>query len=55
MDMEDFIRERNILHFLQRLAMTGNEEERKVLLLLLGQEKAKRPPLAKPGGRQIAG
>lgn len=50
MDIDDFIRERNIEHFRQRLAVTSDAEQRRILLLLLGREKAKRPPPAKPDG-----
>ena len=40
----DFIHQKNLEHYCKLLAVTQDEAERKLLLKLLAEEKAKEPP-----------
>ena len=42
--MDEFIHKENLALFKKRLAASGSDAERKVLLQLLADEKAKEPP-----------
>jgi hypothetical protein len=42
--MQDFIHQMNLEHYRKLLAVTQDEAERKLLLKLLAEEKAKEPP-----------
>jgi hypothetical protein len=55
MQMEEFIRRRNIQHFRKLLAETTDEAERKVLQALLSQEKGLRSSPANSGNRDQPG
>lgn len=55
MQMEEFIRRRNIEHFRKLLTETTDKAERKVLQALLNQEKRLRPSPTNPGDRHRSG
>lgn len=55
MQMEEFIRRRNIQHFRKLLAETTDRDERKVLQALLSQEKGLRPSPTGSGNRDRSG
>ena len=54
--MQDFIIRKNIEKFQKQLAVVTNESERRVLLKLLDEEKAKLPDLSSgPGAADAPG